>query len=102
MDVKALHNDWVRFASLVGSRELAKLDKAGVQYRLPVPGARIVNGVLDANVSLPGVTLEYSLDTGKTWQRYDDKQRPAVSGEVQVRSVSADGKRFSRVDSVKG
>lgn len=102
VDVKALHNDWVRFASLVGSRELAKLDKAGVQYRLPVPGARIVNGTLDANVSLPGVTLEYSRDNGKTWQRYDDKQRPAVSGEVQVRSVSADGKRFSRVDSVKG
>ena len=102
VDVKALHNDWVRFASLVGSRELAKLDKAGVQYRLPVPGARIVNGVLDANVSLPGVTLEYSRDKGKTWQRYDDKQRPAVSGEVQVRSVSPDGKRFSRVDSVKG
>lgn len=102
VDVKALAQDWTRFAGIIGSRELAKLDKAGVQYRLPVPGARIVGGKLAANTSLPGLAVEYSIDGGKHWQRYDDKQRPAVSGAVQVRSVSPDGKRVSRVDHVKG
>lgn len=101
VNVSALEKEWERFANLLGSRELAKLDKAGVNYRLPVPGARVVEGKLEANTSFPGMVIEYSTDGGKNWQRYDDKARPQVSGEVQVRTASPDGKRFSRVDSVK-
>lgn len=101
VDVNALEQDWARFANLLGSRELAKLDKAGVHYRLPVPGARVVNGKLEANTSFPGIVVQFSTDGGKHWQRYDDAARPQVSGEVQVRTASPDGKRFSRVDSVK-
>ncbi|XTZ37268.1 beta-N-acetylhexosaminidase [Salmonella enterica] len=101
VDVKALDKDWRRFANLLGQRELAKLDKAGVLYRLPVPGARVIDGKLEANTSFPGMLIEYSTDGGKQWQRYDEKARPQVSGEVQVRTVSPDGKRFSRVDRVK-
>ncbi|MCX9458242.1 chitobiase/beta-hexosaminidase C-terminal domain-containing protein, partial [Vibrio cholerae] len=37
----------------------------------------------------------------KTWQRYDAAAKPTVTGEVQVRTVSPDGKRASRVESVK-
>ncbi|WP_342321564.1 beta-N-acetylhexosaminidase [Kosakonia sp. BYX6] len=101
VDVKALDSDWQRFANLLGHRELAKLDKAGIHYRLPVPGARIASGRLEVNTSFPGMVVEYSTDNGKTWQRYDDKARPQVSGEVQVRTASPDGKRFSHVDGVK-
>lgn len=101
VDVKALDSDWQRFANLLGHRELAKLDKAGIHYRLPVPGARIASGRLEVNTSFPGMEVEYSTDNGKTWQRYDDKARPQVSGEVQVRTASPDGKRFSRIDGVK-
>lgn len=101
VDVKALNKDWTRFANLLGHRELAKLDKAGINYRLPVPGARVVGGKLEANTSFPGMVVEYSTDGGKNWLRYDDKARAQVSGEVQIRTASPDGKRFSRVDSVK-
>lgn len=101
VDVKALDKDWTRFANLLGHRELAKLDKAGINYRLPVPGARVVGGKLETNTSFPGMVVEYSTDGGKNWLRYDDKARPQVSGEVQIRTASPDGKRFSRVDSVK-
>ncbi|QKJ86386.1 beta-N-acetylhexosaminidase [Paramixta manurensis] len=100
VDSQALLTDWQRFANLLGQRELAKLDLAGVSYRLPVPGARIVNGVLEANLALPGLTIEYSLDEGKSWQRYDNGSRPNVSGKVSVRSVSPDGKRVSRVEAL--
>lgn len=70
---KALNADWNRFANVLGQRELAKLEKAGIDYRLPVPGAKIENGHLAMNVQFPGVTLQYSLD-GQTWLDYDAKQ----------------------------
>ncbi|MGY5957857.1 beta-N-acetylhexosaminidase [Kosakonia sp. BK9b] len=101
VDVKALDKDWMRFANLLGHRELAKMEKAGVHYRLPVPGARVVGGVLEANTSFPGMVVEYSTDGGKQWLRYNDKARPQVSGEIRVRTTSPDGKRTSRVDSIK-
>ncbi|MFA1239699.1 beta-N-acetylhexosaminidase [Serratia odorifera] len=101
VDDKKLQQDWLRFANLLGQRELGKLDKGGIKYRLPVPGARIVNGKLEANIALPGLAIEYSTDGGKQWQRYDDSAKPAVAGEVQIRAVSPDGKRFSRAEPVQ-
>ncbi|MGL5799454.1 MAG: chitobiase/beta-hexosaminidase C-terminal domain-containing protein, partial [Plesiomonas sp.] len=52
----------------------------------------------ETNTALPGVAVEFSTDNGTTWQRYDAKAKPVVSGDVQVRSVSADGKRTSRIE----
>lgn len=75
----------MRFANILGQRELAKLDKGGVSYRLPVPGARVLDGKLEANISLPGLGIEYSIDGGKHWQRYDATAKPAVTGDVQMR-----------------
>ncbi|WP_380177431.1 beta-N-acetylhexosaminidase [Kalamiella sp. sgz302252] len=98
VDRQAQLQDWQRFANLLGQRELAKLDKLGLHYRLPVPGARIVAGKLQANIALPGLIIEYSLDEGKNWQRYDDSQRPDVAGKVLIRSVSPDKKRVSRTE----
>ena len=100
VDTKALHTDWLRFANLMGQRELPKMDAAGVAYRLPVPGAQVNGGKLQANTSLPGLAIEYSVDGGKQWQLYDDVQKPQITGDVWVRSASADGKRFSRAEPV--
>ncbi|CNL48326.1 beta-N-acetylhexosaminidase [Yersinia frederiksenii] len=101
VDTKALSIDWQRFANIMGQRELAKLDKAGIAYRLPVPGARVVAGQLEANISLPGLNIEYSTDGGQHWQQYDAKVQPKVSGDVLIRSTSSDGKRSSRAEPVK-
>lgn len=98
VDRQALHRDWQRFANLMGQRELAKLDKAGIAYRLPQPGAVIVDGYLQANTALPGIDVEYSTNGGDSWQVYNDRQRPLVSGDVLVRTRSQDGKRFSRTE----
>ncbi|NWA62469.1 carbohydate-binding domain-containing protein [Pantoea sp. B9002] len=96
------NQDWQRFANLLGQRELGKMDKAGIHYRLPVPGARVENGTLTMNIALPGLPLEYSLDDGKRWQRYQPHAKPAItaSDKVWVRSVSPDGKRFSRAEAL--
>lgn len=100
VDRQAQRQDWERFANLLGQRELAKLDQRGLHYRLPTPGARIVAGKLQVNIALPGLAIEYSLDAGKSWQRYDGQRPPAIKGSVMVRSVSPDGKRVSRAESI--
>jgi len=98
---KQLHADFQRFANVIGQRELAKLEKAGINYRLPVPGAIIENGVLHMNVQFPGVALQYSTDAGETWNDYAHNNKPTVTGNVTIRSVSASSKRFSRETFVK-
>ncbi|WP_028864831.1 beta-N-acetylhexosaminidase [Psychromonas aquimarina] len=101
VDQAQLDADWQRFANIMGQRELAKLEKAGVDYRLPVPGAKISASTLHMNSQFPGVTLQYSTDAGKTWINYSETAKPSVSGEVAVRTVSASGERSSRVTTVK-
>jgi len=96
---EALRADWQRFANVMGQRELAKIEKAGIDYRLPVPGAKISKGELQMNSPFPGITLQYSVDNGTTWNSY--KNAVKVSGEVSIRSISATGVRTSRVTTVK-
>ncbi|GLS91875.1 beta-N-acetylhexosaminidase [Psychromonas marina] len=93
---KALNSDYQRFANVMGQRELAKLEKAGISYRLPVPGAIIDQGVLHMNSQFPGIALQYSTDAGKTWNDYSDTNKPKVTGDVTIRSISETGTRFSR------
>lgn len=100
VDKAALNQDYNRFANVLGQRELAKLEKSGIDYRLPVPGAKLENGQLTMNVQFPGVVLQYSID-GETWMTYSDQDRPMVAGEVFIRSVSATGDKASRVTRVK-
>lgn len=100
VDKDALLADWTRFANVMGQRELAKLEKAGIDYRLPVPGAVVEQGELAMNIQFPGVSLQYSLD-GENWLDYNEEQRPSVTGEVWIRSKSASGNLFSRVTQVQ-
>lgn len=94
---QAIEEEWERFANVLGQRELAKLDAAGIQYRVPVPGAKVENGKLQMNVSMPGLELQYSTDKGENWLTYQHTAQPVVSGDVSVRAVSANGQRYSRV-----
>lgn len=85
--------DWGAFANLLGQRELARLDAAGVAYRIPTVGAVIVDGKLKANVEFPGLPIEYRLEGG-AWRPYVEDA--PVSGLVEIRARSTDGKRAGR------
>jgi len=85
--------DWAAFANLLGGRELARLDAAGVAYRIPTVGAVVDNGRLRTNVEFPGLPIEYRIDGG-AWRPY--AADAAVAGKVEVRARSADGKRAGR------
>jgi hexosaminidase len=85
--------DWAAFANLLGGRELARLDAAGVAYRIPTAGAVVENGRLRANVEFPGLPIEYRVDGG-AWRPYAPDA--PVAGKVEARARSADGKRAGR------
>lgn len=90
---RARDADFNSFATVVGEREMAKLDLAKIRYRVPTPGAIIDQGMLRMNINFPGLALEYK-EQGKGWQSYQGAV--SVSGEVEVRARSADGQRASR------
>ena len=98
VDRDALAADHARFAAALASRELAKLDAAGVAYRVPVPGATGAGAAFEMNLALPGLPLEFSAD-GQGFTRW----RPGVdaSGARFVRALSADGRRAGRVDTIE-
>jgi len=93
VDLAALKSDWSSFAAKM-PRHLEALDRAGITYRIAPPGARIVNGILEANSELPGQRIEYRVSGGE-WVRYETAVR--VNGPVQLRTRSYDGRRTSRI-----
>ncbi|MDJ0278286.1 family 20 glycosylhydrolase [Sphingomonas sp. 2R-10] len=96
VDVRAIDAAWTEYAGRA-TAALRRLDRSGIAYRITPPGARIVGGRLEMNSELPGVPLEYRVGAGD-WQAYT---RPvAVTGPVQVRSRSADGRRAGRAVTV--
>jgi hexosaminidase len=87
---------WTRFAHRLGRHELARLaHQFDLQYRLPVPGAVIEDGMLKANVPYPGLTIRYTTD-GSTPTSASPRYTAPVSldgtGPVHVRAFDATGR----------
>ncbi len=97
VDKASLNADYATFAAALGAKELRKLDAAGVNYRIPVPGAS-TGATVDMNVMFPGLPLQYSSD-GNTWQDWTTSNKPATAGFV--RALSADGTRVGRATAVE-
>eukprot|EP01071_Lankesteria_metandrocarpae_P011925 Lankesteria_metandrocarpae@DN5479_c0_g1_i8.p1 len=97
-NMATLQSEYQLFANMIGQRELDRLDRSSIEYRVPPPGAKDEAGALVMHPVFPGLKMQYSVD-GADWKDYDDTNRPSTSGErVYVRSMSRDGKRYSRVD----
>jgi hexosaminidase len=93
VDTTALNRDWSHFTAKMPA-QLKSLEAAGIGYRLAPPGARIVEGMLEANSEFPEQTIEFRTNAG-TWVRYTGRVR--VSGAVQLRTRSYDRRRTSRI-----
>src|SRR3954447_25148083 len=81
------------FYQAVGAQDAG----TGVNYRIPLPGGRVDDGVLRANVRNPGVAIEWSTD-GRAWRSYRGPVR-VDGGGVLLRARAADG-RTSRLSPV--
>ncbi len=80
---------WNQFANMVGQRALPWLDsfRGGVGYRLPLPGARLVSGKLEANVAFPGLAIRYTTDGTEPTAASTLYSGPvAVTGTVRLKT----------------
>lgn len=85
---------WQNFSNAIANKELLKLDKQGVFYRLPTLGGRIIGGKLEINSSLPGLLSEFKTSGDEKWTLY--KGPVDVTEPVYIRARSADGTRAGR------
>ena len=75
---------WSRFVSIVGQRELPRLDREvpGLNYRIPTPGLKAQGGMVYTSVELPGFTLRYTTDGSEPTMR-----SAVVRGPIPLRST---------------
>ncbi len=87
-------DDWNKFANVLAGKELAKLDVAGIAWRIPTVGAKIVAGTLHCNIIFPGLAIEFRRN-GAKWQVYSGPVEVGA-GKIEVRAISSDGNRKGR------
>ena len=90
---QARDKQWLAFSRAIGQKELAKLDKAGVFYRVPTPGAKWQEGKLKTNIALQGLPIEYK-DNAGNWHAIEEK--PPRSKPLAVRAKTVDKQRAGR------
>jgi hexosaminidase len=93
VDTEALLADWNGFQAKLIPR-LAELDRANMNYRLPVPGARVTGGRLEANAPIAGLKIQYRIGNAP-WRAYHGPI--AAKGPVALRTLSPEGRRVSRM-----
>ena len=75
--------DWQNFAKSMVVTQFPRLDKAKINYRVPLPGTKWQENRLTLKASLPGLISEFSQD-GKSWSLYIAPI--AIDGPVWVRA----------------
>jgi hexosaminidase len=85
---------WSAFVSVVGQRELPRLDyySGGYNYRIPVPGAVVENGAVRVNLQLPGFTIRYTTDG----------REPSVKSKIYNGPITNKGTIVLRAFNTKG
>lgn len=96
---QAIDTEWVNFANTLSYKELERLDRMGIAYRIPPPEPRLICreycNKLHVTTELPGLKVEYSTDNGVTWN--ETTPEIEVKGKMKFRTRSPDQTRFSRV-----
>jgi len=101
---KVMADDWNVFANTLAQSELPKLSyiNGGYNYRLPLPGAVIEDGILKANVEFPGLIIRYTTDSSEPDEGSAVYEKPVkVEGVIKLKSFDVSG-RSSRVSVVEG
>jgi hexosaminidase len=90
-----LNKGWNVFANTLAQKELPRLSylNGGYQYRIPLPGATISGGKLQANTELPGLVIRYTTDGTEPTEQSPVYTAPVpVNGVVILKSFDASGR----------
>lgn len=99
---KRVGEAWNVFANTMAVKELPKMARlnGGYNYRIPLPGAIIENGMLKANVAFPGLGIRYTADGSEPTLKSAKYTTPVkVSGLIKLKAVDKAG-RFSRTTTI--
>lgn len=86
---------WSEFVNTVGKRELFKLNyyQNGVNFRIPTVGAKVENGVVVANIQLPGLVIRYTTDGSEPTLKSPVYTAPiSAKGIVKLRAFDSKGR----------
>jgi len=75
---------WSEFVNVLGKRELPRLDREmpGLNYRIPTPGLKAVDGQVRCSVEIPGFVLRYTTDGSEP-----SIKSPEVRGPIPLAPV---------------
>jgi hexosaminidase len=95
---------WSVFSNVMGKREMPRLDyyDGGFNWRIPTAGAKVENGVLSANIQMPGLVIRYTTNGDEPTLKSPVYTTPVAAGgkTVKLKVFSAKG-RSSRTTTVK-
>lgn len=92
---KAIAVGWNVFANTLAQRDLPRLARinGGYTYRLPMPGALVHNGMVSANVELPGLLIRYTTDGSEPTSQSPLYKNPVnMTGTLKLKSFDAAGR----------
>jgi len=87
--------DWNVFANTLAQVELPRLSYlfGGFNYRVPTPGAEIIDGEVHANIEFPGLQIRYSLDGSEPTAHSPLYTNPfEIEGSIKLKAFDLAGK----------
>jgi hexosaminidase len=102
--IKSIDAGWNRFANTIAQKEFPVLSKmnGGYAYRVPPAGAVVENGMVKANVALPGISIHYSTDGSEPTMDSPVYEAPVpATATFRFRTFDASG-RAGRTVTVQG
>ena len=83
-DIELYKADRAQFNLRLGTRELPRLQRKGVDFHLNQPGIVVKNGKLIANTCYPGVTVRYTLDGSDPGEYSPVWKAPVSVGDAKL------------------
>jgi hexosaminidase len=87
---------WSVFVSVLGRRELARLDREtpAWAYRIPRPGLAVVDGQARASLEIPGFALRYTTDGSEPGVRSPELRGPVPPARgLRVAAFDRNGRK---------
>ena len=90
------NKDWSIFVNVLGKKELPLLDYyfGGYKYRIPPVGTTIQNGIISANIQMPGFTIRYTTDGSEPNLKSKIYSNPInTKGKITFCAFSSNGRK---------